>query len=160
MVNIEYANAYSEVLEILKYIPVEDYKKIPERKIELYKKNANKDYIFNYNPEKTLKEQNVSKIAKGIIAILFRDYWATDEQREKILAMQKNERINIEKKKRERYNPDNIFKSKNNNQNIVSNNIKNNIEIYSKNSLMKVENKKSNSIFRKIIDKIRNIIKK
>lgn len=47
MVNIEYANAYSEVLEILKYIPVEDYKKIPERKIELYKKNANKDYIFN-----------------------------------------------------------------------------------------------------------------
>ena len=160
MVNIEYANAYSEVLEILKYIPVEDYKKIPERKIELYKKNANKDYIFNYNPEKTLKEQNVSKIAKGIIAILFRDYWATDEQREKILAMQKNERINIEKIKRERYNPDNIFKSKNNNQNIVSNNIKNNIEIYSKNSLMKVENKKSNSIFRKIIDKIRNIIKK
>ena len=31
MVNIEYANAYSEVLEILKYIPVEDYKKIPRR---------------------------------------------------------------------------------------------------------------------------------
>ena len=160
MVNIEYANAYSEVLEILKYIPVEDYKKIPERKIELYKKNANKDYIFNYNPEKTLNEQNVSKIAKGIIAILFRDYWATDEQREKILAMQKNERINIEKIKRERYNPDNIFKPKNNNQNIGFDNIQNSMENLNKNSLIEFENKKSISIFKKIIDKIKNIIKR
>lgn len=160
MVNIEYANAYSEVLEILKYIPVEDYKKIPERKIELYKKNANKDYIFNYNPEKTLNEQNVSKIAKGIIAILFRDYWATEEQRETILAMQKAERINIEKIKRERYNPDNIFKPKNNNQNIGFDNIQNNMENLNKNSLIEFENKKSISIFKKIIDKIKNIIKR
>lgn len=160
MVNIEYANAYSEVLEILKYIPVEDYKKIPERKIELYKKNANKDYIFNYNPEKTLNEQNVSKIAKGIIAILFRDYWATEEQRETILAMQKAERINIEKIKRERYNPDNIFKPKNNNQNIGFDNIQNSMENLNKNSLIEFENKKSISIFKKIIDKIKNIIKR
>ena len=160
MVNIEYANAYSEVLEILKYIPVEDYKKIPERKIELYKKNANKDYIFNYNPEKTLNEQNVSKIAKGIIAILFRDYWATEEQRETILAMQKAERINIEKIKRERYNPDNIFKPKNNNQNIGFDNIQNSMENLNKNSLIEFENKKSIFIFKKIIDKIKNIIKR
>ena len=42
MVDIKYANAYSEVLEILKYIPVEDYNKIPKTKIELFKINANK----------------------------------------------------------------------------------------------------------------------
>lgn len=29
MADIKYANAYSEVLEILKYIPIEDYNKIP-----------------------------------------------------------------------------------------------------------------------------------
>lgn len=29
MVNLEYANAYSEVLEILKHISQEDYDKIP-----------------------------------------------------------------------------------------------------------------------------------
>ena len=77
MVDIKYANAYSEVLEILKYIPVEDYNKIPKSKIELFEKNANKDYVFKYNSEKTLQEQNVSKIARGVIAILFRYYWAT-----------------------------------------------------------------------------------
>ena len=36
MENIEYANAYSEVLEILKNISKEDYEKVPSEKIYLY----------------------------------------------------------------------------------------------------------------------------
>ena len=112
MLDEKYSIAYSEVLEILKHISKEDYEKIPKSKIELYKANANKDYVFNYNPTKTLDEQNVSKIAKGIIAILFRDYWATPEQREKIIRKQNNDRIQIEKEKTKKYNPD-VFKSKN-----------------------------------------------
>lgn len=112
MLDEKYSIAYSEVLEILKHISQEDYEKIPKSKIELYKENANKNYVFNYNPTKTLNEQNVSKIAKGIIAILFRDYWATPEQREKIIKKQNNDRIQIEKEKTKKYNPD-VFKSKN-----------------------------------------------
>lgn len=38
MENLEYANAYSEVNEILKRISKEDYEKIPKSKIELFKK--------------------------------------------------------------------------------------------------------------------------
>lgn len=113
MVNIKYANAYSEILEILKYIPVEDYNKIPKNKIELFEINANNNYIFKYDISKTLDEQNVSKITKGIIAILFRDYWATESQREKIISKQNYARMEIEKKKREKYNT-NIFQDKNN----------------------------------------------
>lgn len=111
MVNIEYANAYSEVLEILKHISIEDYNKVPKKKIELFQTNANSNHTFTYNPTKTLDEQNVSKTAKGIIAILFRDYWATDIQREKILAKQNYDRQKLEKEKRKKYNSDNIFKS-------------------------------------------------
>lgn len=77
MENIEYANAYSEVLEILKNISKEDYEKVPSEKIDLFEKNANKNYSFQYDTNLTLDEQNVSKRAKAIIAILFRDYWAT-----------------------------------------------------------------------------------
>ena len=77
MISIEYANAYNEVLEILKYISKEDYNRIPIEQIKLFEANANSNHIFSYNPEKTLDEQNVLKITKGIIAILFRDYWAT-----------------------------------------------------------------------------------
>lgn len=106
---MEYANAYSEVIEILKYISEADYNKIPKNKINLFETNANKEYKFTYNPNLTLNEQNVSKRAKAIIAILFRDYWATEKQREKIIAKQNNDRMQIEKNKQERYNSDNLF---------------------------------------------------
>lgn len=111
MVSVEYANAYSEVLEILKYISKEDYEKIPNSKIELFETNHNKEYIFKYNPNKTLDEQNVSKTAKAIIAILFRDYWATELQKEKIITKQNYDRMQLEEKKKERYNSDNLFKN-------------------------------------------------
>ncbi len=114
MGDIKYANAYSEVLEILKYISVEDYNKIPKKKIELFKVNANYDYSFQYNPNKTLTEQNVSKTAKGIIAILFRDYWATEIQREKIISKQNYDRLKIEEEKKKKYNTDTLFSNKKN----------------------------------------------
>lgn len=111
MIDIKYSNAYSEVLEILKYIPLEEYDKIPKTKIELFETNANNNYAFNYDQNKTLNEQAVSKIAKGIIAILFRDYWATQIQKEKIVAKQNYDRQKLEQEKR--YNLDNLFKNKN-----------------------------------------------
>ena len=36
--NNSYANSYVEVLEILKHIPDNEYKKIPEEKIRFYEK--------------------------------------------------------------------------------------------------------------------------
>ena len=39
MAEAEYANAYSEVLEILKHVSKNDYNKIPKSKIEIFKKN-------------------------------------------------------------------------------------------------------------------------
>lgn len=120
MISVEYANAYSEVLEILKYISKEDYEKIPNSKIELFESNHNEDYIFKYNPNKTLDEQNVSKTAKAIIAILFRDYWATEIQKEKIINKQNYDRMKLEEEKKRRYNLDNLFK--NNEKKIIMNN--------------------------------------
>lgn len=122
MVSLEYRNAYSEVLEILKYISKEDFEKIPNNLIELFKKNANTDYSFNYTPSKTLEEQNVSKTAKYIIAILFKNYWATPLQREKILAKEKYDFNKLEEEKRQKYNSENIF----NNNVIKENEIENN----------------------------------
>ena len=88
MADIQYANAYTEVLDILKYISKEDYEKIPKSKIKVFEENSNKNYSFTYDENRTLDEQNVSEIAKAIIAILFRDYWATKEQRYVIIKKQ------------------------------------------------------------------------
>ena len=86
VIDINHANAYSEVLEILRFIPIQEYNKIPKEKLEVFERFSNKEYKFFYNPKKSLDENNVSNIAKTIIAILFRDYWATTYQKQKIIA--------------------------------------------------------------------------
>ena len=142
MINIEYANAYSEVLEILKYISKEDYEKIPISKIQLFETNQNKEYIFEYNPNKTLEEQNVSKKAKAIIAILFRDYWATNEQKNKIIKKQTYDRQLLEEQKKGLYDIENIFKKKS---------LESEIEIKEKATEMVVYRE---NIFKKIFNKL------
>ena len=61
MVSLEYANAYSEVLEILRYVSKEDYNKIPKEKITLFETNSNKEYNFT----KFGKSQTMYKIFKS-----------------------------------------------------------------------------------------------
>ena len=110
MVTTEYKIAYSEILEILKHISKKEQEKVPSNMIKMFKANASENSNFAYNPKKTLQEQNVSEIAISIIAILYRDYWATKEQKQKILNYQNRER---EKYKAEKYDGNNIFKKKN-----------------------------------------------
>ena len=55
MENVEYANAYSEVLEILKYISEEEYNKIPIDKINFFKANANKNYLERKKTNRKLR---------------------------------------------------------------------------------------------------------
>lgn len=111
MVDSKYGIAYSEVLEILKHIPIEDYNKIPRNEIELFETYADKDFTFNYDSSKTLEEQNVSNITKGIIILLFRDYWATELQRNKIIEKQNYDRHIIEEQKIG-FNPNDVFNRK------------------------------------------------
>lgn len=145
MVDIQYANAYTEVLEILKNISQEEYNKVPKDRINLFKHNANKEYIFNYDSNKTLEEQNVSKTARAIIAILFIDYWATDVQRDKIKTFQNNKRYQIEEENKQ--NNTDIFHNKKDNANE---------KITEQTENMQLMEYKEN-IFMKIISKIKNI---
>lgn len=112
MIDLKYSNAFTEVLEILKYISKEDYEKVPLEMIEIMEDNCSKDYFVEYNPDISLKDQNISEEAQTIIAILFRDYWATPYQKERIEAKEKYDLEKLEEEKREKYNTDNIFKNK------------------------------------------------
>ena len=104
----DYISSSSEK-DIQNYL-VSLYKKIPKDVILHYEKNANKNCDFEYNVKISLEEQNVSKTAKTMIAILFRDYWATGLQREKIITKQKSDRMKLEEEKRAKYNTD-IFQN-------------------------------------------------
>ena len=113
MINNLYAKAYTEVLEIVKYFPEEEYNKIPKEKIEFYKNNMDKDYVFTINPEIDLSKQNISPEANAIIINIFIDYFATEEQKVKIKEILDLNQKKEEQEKREKYNPDDIFKKAN-----------------------------------------------
>lgn len=114
-----YANAYQEVIEILKYTKKEDLVKIPKFKIDMYKKYMNKNNNFKIDKTKTLEEQNISKKAKAILANLYRDYWATDYEKQRIDA---KENYDLEQIAKEKYSVDNLFKKKEIKQENVLNN--------------------------------------
>ena len=77
-----------------------DEDKIKLKQSEWATEFLNKEYLKNDERKEEVFEQDVSKIAKGIIAILFRDYWATDIQKEKIIAKQNYDRCIIEEQKK------------------------------------------------------------
>ena len=110
MITKEYRRAYTEVVEILKYVPDEDVGKIPKEKLEFYKANMDKEYTYKLDMSKEFEEQEMSEITKAILANIFRDYWSTQYQKERIKAKEKYDLENLEQEKRKKYNPDNIFK--------------------------------------------------
>ena len=154
MADIQYANAYTEVLDILKYISKEDYEKIPKSKIKVFEENCNKNYNFTYDENKTLDEQNVSEITKVIIAILFRDYWATKEQRYIIIKKQREAREEQERQIRERIEQNRQIKEDSLKVIDVSSDLDLDLD-YSRGT--NLETYKEENIFKRIISKIREI---
>ena len=108
----KYPKAYKQVIEILKYAPQEIVDKIPQKMIKTFKTNMDDKYDFKIDISKSFEEQDVLEETKAILANIFRDYWATPEQKERILEKEKNDREIEENLKREKYNPDDLFKKK------------------------------------------------
>lgn len=151
-----YEKAYTEVLEILKYLPKEEYEKIPEERIEFFKNNCAKDYSFKFDISKTLEEQKFLKETNSIIIILFRDYFATDKQKEKLQKILLENERKYQEKQKEIYNPDKLFEKPNTMkiENETQNNKTANMQ------LIEVKNEsKLRLIFEKIISWIKNLKK-
>ena len=110
MISEKYAYAYKEVIEVLRHTKKEDVCKIPSYKILLYAKYMNNNYNFKIDETKNIEDQNLSPEAKAILANLYRDYWASTYQRQRIKA---KEQYDIEKILKDKYNPDNLFKNTN-----------------------------------------------
>ena len=109
-----YQKAYKEILEILKYVPEESIKKIPQEMRDMFEKEQLKTYDFQIDTSKTFEEQELLEETKAILANIFRDYWATPYQKERIEIKEKYDRQQSEEQKRKRYNPNDLFKNKNN----------------------------------------------
>lgn len=122
--NDRYSKVYTEVLEIISHFPEEEYSKIPSEKIKFYEDNKDENYDYKINPEIDLQKQSISVEAEALLVILFRDYFATEKQKEILNNLLKQNQEKSDRAKYEKYNPDNIFKNRKNSsdvQKIVSN---------------------------------------
>lgn len=144
--------AYKEIYEILKIFPKELVEKIPASKIDYIKKNMDKDYEYNVTVE-TFDGKTMLDETAAILAVLFKNYWATSKQRELMEKYHKMQRLKMDQEAREKYDPEKIFKRENESINIINNKEeKQEIEI----ALVK----KEESFLKKILNKLKSFFNK
>lgn len=144
-VSIKTRQAYSEVDQFLGLLSEEERNEIPKKLREFFKEEKDRDYLKNINANIPIKDQNLKEETLAIIALLNLQYWCKDEEEKKRLQAiyAKNEK-NYQDMLYEKYNPNDIFKKKDNN--VVENNIE------SKENTQMIEYKEP--IFKKLINRI------
>ena len=147
-----YNNACTEVSVILNHLNKDEYNKIPPELIEAIEQNKNNEYEFKFDENTELHKQTLLIETRAILYNIFRDYLATQKQKEKIIEMQKEEREKINEEKKLKYNTDNIFNK--NTSNTISNIASNATE-----NTALTEIKKESFII-KIVNKIKSLFKK
>ncbi len=110
-----YACAYKEVLIILSLLSEEDWNKIPKSRKDFYFDNMDKDYKFEIDLSKNNKQIKLLKTTEAILANIYKEYLADENEKRDIEIREKEEFDEIEEEKRKKYNPDDIFKKIDNN---------------------------------------------
>ena len=145
--NVFDKKAFSEVIEILNHTDKEIVGKIPQKFIEFLFENADKDYIPNINFYDENWEKFIQEDTQAILALLYRDYIVSEDEKIELLNEEQEERLKLEGEQREKYNPDNIFKKKNLEKKIQTDNVQ----------LIEI---KETTWFKKILNKILNFFER
>ena len=81
----EFSRTLTEVNEILNLSDENVIKKIPYEFRQMVVKNMDKGYIPQIDSNKSLEEQNISDKAKDFIALIYKNYIATESEKEILL---------------------------------------------------------------------------
>ena len=146
MVTRELSEAAVEFNCILENSSKNIIEKIPTKFLDFMKDIASKTYEFKYDKSKSLNEQNLKPETRGLIALVYQDYICNDEKKKEYIRKSRLFANKMEDLKREKYNPDNIFKKQEQ--------LKNTEEVM-KNEVAMIEYKES--IFKRFINRIKSI---
>lgn len=107
-----YEEAYAEVIEVLNYIPMNEYKKIPKKYIVFMEENCSENSSFIYNIALPFEKQNISDTAKNILGMIFRLFVIEQSKKNELNNKEQEKKKQEELEKYIKYNPDNLFKDK------------------------------------------------
>ena len=109
--------AYAEVDAILNLLDTEYIEKVPVKIRNFINENKDTEYIPKIDPDNSLADQDLRKETISFLTLLQLNYWCeSEEEKQEILRELVNTDKIREEELREKYNPDNIFKDKNNQQ--------------------------------------------
>ncbi len=145
---LKYKQSLKEVDTILNIMGKEYINKLPNKLINFIKENMDNSYISNINVNIPINKQLLKNDTKLLLSLIYRSYWCDKEKRKELYEEDTYLKSEREKNIRERYNPDNIFKNKQ--QNIIT-------EENLVNSTSMVEYKEP--IFKRILNKIKYIFR-
>ena len=99
----KYKIALTEVKEVLNNTEKEVLKKIPIRFMNFIENNMSKNIKVLINNDVGILEQDISNEAKAIVALIYRDYVCTTEERATLIESERKKREKEEKIKQEKY---------------------------------------------------------
>ena len=114
--DIKTKETYSEVYSILNMLGEDYITKLPSKLYNLIKEEKSAEYNPQYDGTIALEQQNIKKETLSMIALFHLNYWCNSEEEKQELNNLFNENEQkYQTELREKYNPDNIFKNRNNN---------------------------------------------
>lgn len=149
MIDEIYRNSFKEVYDILENTEKELIVKIPTKFMNFIKDNMNNTYKTKIDPNVDIDKQHLLKETEAILSLIYRSYWATDEEKQEFAIRDKQEAIKIEEKKQEQYQGKDIYQIFEERKNINKIAIDNNLMVIKKQNFMK-----------RVLNKILNILKK
>ena len=104
--------AYAEIDEILNLLEDDYREKVPKKVRDFFKEEKMKDYHPEIDIEKPLIEQNLKRETMVLLAILNLNYWCENEEEKQSFLDELDKNEEEKKELEEKYNPDNLFKKK------------------------------------------------
>ena len=148
MIDDVYRNSFKEVYVILENTDNELLSKIPAKFMNFIKANMNNEYETKLDLNVDINTQPLLKETEAILSLIYRSYWATNEEKKEIALKDKNEFIEKEKQKKEEFQGKDIYKLFDERRNISEITLDNNLMIIKKENFLEKFFKKIISIFK------------
>ena len=148
MIDDVYRNSFKEVYVILENTDNELLSKIPAKFMNFIKANMNNEYETKIDLNVDINKHPLLKETEAILSLIYRSYWATNEEKKEFALKDKNEFIEKEKQKKEEFQGKDIYKLFDERRNISEITLDNNLMIIKKENFLEKFFKKIISIFK------------
>lgn len=110
MVNKEYSEAFTEIDEIFKIMPVDLLSKIPIEFRNTISKNKAKDYKIKI--KEPLEEQKLKEETIVILGLIYRDFLSSPEEKEELKLKDSEELKKVEEELAKQYDINKVFEKR------------------------------------------------